>query len=141
MFHITKSQGSYIDSRTGRLTSRGNKAMEKMYNIQVPSKEGEGATELTPKKIRECPPKCILFCAMANPNNKEYKISQTTIYSSTCLVSLCIKKKGNRSASCFEIFHQIKDLSCLKGKTDNATATPVNLCSSRKREAGEKCKK
>jgi hypothetical protein len=112
-----------------------------MYNIQVLSKEDEDATALTPKKIRKCPPKCIVCCAMANPKDKDYKITQTMIYCSTCLVSLCIKKKGNRKASCFEIFHQIKDLSCLKGKTDNATATPVNLCSSRKREAGEKCKK
>jgi hypothetical protein len=73
LFHIPKSQGSYINSRTGRLTLCGNKAKEKMCNIQVPSKEGEDATELTAKKIRKCPPKCILCCAMANPKGKEYK--------------------------------------------------------------------
>ena len=117
-FHIPKSQGSYIDSRMGRLTSCGNKVKEKMCSIQVPSKEGDDATEHTSKKIRKCPPQCILCCAMANPKDKEYKITQTKIYCSTCLVSLCIKKKGNRRASCFEIFHEIKDFPCLKGKTD-----------------------
>ncbi len=106
LFHIPKSQGSYIDSRTGRLTSSGNKAKEKMCS----AKEGEDATESTAKKIRKCPPKCILCCAMASKDDTDYKITQTTIYCSTCLVTLCIKKKGNRKASCFEIFHQIKDL-------------------------------
>ncbi len=138
LFHIPKSQGSYINSQTGRLTSCGSRAKEKLNDNTVASKVCVDATETTPKKIRKCPPKCLVCCAMANPKDKEYKITQTTIYCSTCLVSLCIKKKGSRRASCFEIFHQIKDLTALKGKLDNATETPVNLCPTRKRKASDK---
>jgi hypothetical protein len=133
LFHIPKSKGSYIDSRTGRLTSSGNKAKEKTTGDGTPLDNG--------KKIRKCPPKCIVCCAMADPKDKEYKITQTTIYCSTCLVTLCIKKKGNRKSSCFEIFHQIGDLTSLKGKTDSTSPTPVNLSASRKRKAGSQIKK
>ena len=93
---------------------------------------------MTPKKIRKCPPKCIICCAMASKDDKDYKITQTTIYCSTCLVTLCIKKKGNRKASCFEIFHQIKDLESLKGKPDNGAEAPVNLCAQgREKQTGK----
>ena len=78
---------------------------------------------------------------MADPNDKENKITQTTIYCSTCLVTLCIKKKGNRKSSCFEIFHQIGDLMSLKGKTDSNSPTPVNLSASRKRKVVNQIKK
>jgi hypothetical protein len=54
---------------------------------------------------------------------------------------LCIKKKGNRKASCFEIFHKIPDLSSLKGKSDNKNTSTVNLGASTNRTAGEKRKK
>ena len=93
------------------------------------------------KKIRKCQPKSIVCYAMADPRDNEYKITQTTIYCSTCLVTLCIKKKGNWKMSCFEIFHQIRDLTSLKGKTDSSSSTPVNLCASRKRKAGDQIKK
>ena len=83
------------------------------------------------KKIQKCPPKCIVCCAMADPRDKEYKITQTTNYCSTCLVTLCIKKKGNRKLSCFEIFYQIGL------NTDSSSSTPVNLCASKKRKAGD----
>ena len=106
-----------MEKKTVRLTSNGHMAKEKNYN-QTQSNENEGSTEHTPKKIRKCPPKCIVCYAMADPKDKEYKITQTTVYCSTGLVTLCIKKKGNRKSSCFEIFHQIGDLTSLKGKTD-----------------------
>ena len=56
-------------------------------------------------------------------------------------VTLCIKKKGNRKSSCFEIFHQIGDLTSLKGKTDSNSPTPVNLSALRKRKVGSQIKK
>ena len=34
LFHIPKSKGSYIDSRTGRLTSSGNKAKERPLAVR-----------------------------------------------------------------------------------------------------------
>ena len=141
LFHIPKSHGSYIDSRTGRLTSSGKMAKEKLYPNQAQVHESEGSGELVPEKIRKCPPKCIVCCAIADPNDKEFRITQTTIYCPTCLVSLCIKKKGNRKASCFEIFHQIPNLSSLKGKSDNNNPSTVNLGASSNRTAGEKRKK
>jgi hypothetical protein len=53
LFHIPKSHGSYIDSRTGRLTSSGKKAKEKLYPNQAQVHESEGSVELVPKKIRK----------------------------------------------------------------------------------------
>ena len=46
LVHIPKSRGSYIDSRTGRLTSSGNKAKEKIYNVEAQSDENEGSAKL-----------------------------------------------------------------------------------------------
>ncbi len=110
LFHIPKSQGSYIDSRTGRLTSSGNKAKEKTSSNQKQLNKTKEFAGRMQKKIRKCPPKCIVCCAMADPRDKEYEITQTTIYCSTCHVTLCIKKKGNRKSSCFEICHKSETL-------------------------------
>jgi len=123
------------------LTSSGKKAKEKLYPNLGQVNESEVSAELVPKRIRNCPPKYIVCCAWADANDKEFKITQATIHCLTCLVSLCIKNKGNRNASCFEVFHQIPDLSSLKGKANNATSSPVNLRASTMRKAGEKCKK
>jgi hypothetical protein len=132
LFHLPKSHGSYIDSKTGRPTSIGKKAKEKLYQVQTEATEADISTEKVMKKIRKCPPRCVVCCAMADPKDKGYKITQTTLYCCTCLVSLCTKRKGNRRASCFEIFHQIQDLSCLRGKSSEAEE---NQGSSRKRKS------
>jgi hypothetical protein len=57
--------------------------------------------------------------AIADPNDKDAKISQTTTYCSTCLVPLCNKKIGNRKTTCFERLHQLNDLSQLMCKKDS----------------------
>jgi hypothetical protein len=135
LFHLPKSHGSYIDSKTGRPTTIGKKAKEKLYQVQGGSSDTQGGSEQVMKKIRKCPPRCVVCCAMANPKDKSYKITQTTLYCCTCLVSLCTKKKGQRRASCFEIFHQIQDLSCLREKPGEAEE---NMGSSRKRKSSNK---
>ena len=114
-----------MEKRTVRLTSNGHMAKEKNYN-QTKSNENEGFAEHTPKKICKCPPTCILCCATADLNDKYSKITQKTICCSMCLVALCIKKKGKRKSSCFEIFHQIRDLSSLKGKKASSTSTQLH---------------
>jgi hypothetical protein len=134
LFHIPKSTGSYVDSRTGRLTANGKRAKEK----QVPAKGDNDDEDDSPgpmaRKIRNCPPKCIVCCAIADPKDKNTKISQTTIHCSLCLVALCIKKKGNRKASCFEIFHQIDDLNRLRGRVETTSDATVEESLSKKRK-------
>ena len=137
-FHIPKSHGSYIDSRTGRATASGARAKEKVRQELELSNESDKSPEPIMKKIRKCPPKCVVCCAVADPKDKEFKITQTTIYCSTCLVSLCLKKKGHRRASCFEIFHQIRDLSKLKGTQDGGSPSEGNTGSSKKRKQSSK---
>ena len=135
LFHIPKSHGSYIDSRTSRVTTSGTRAKEKVPKEHDLSKESDNSPEPTVQKIRKCPPKCVVCCAIADPKDKEFKITQTTIYCSTCQVSLCLKKKGHRRASCFEIFHQIRDLTYLRGIPEESEA---NTGSSKKRKASSK---
>jgi hypothetical protein len=139
LFHIPKSQGSYIDSRTGRATTIGGKAKEKVHNEEAEqAKDSDNSPDKIVKKVRKCPPKCVVCCAIADPQDKEFKITQTTIHCSTCLVTLCLKKKGNRRTSCFEIFHQISDLSKLKGTPDSSSPAEMNTGSSKKRKASSK---
>lgn len=85
-------------------------------------------------KLKATPPGASAS-VVADPKDKEFKITQTTIYCSTCQVSLCLKKKGRRRASCFEIFHQISDLKYLKGMPDGSEG---NTGSSKKRKASSK---
>jgi hypothetical protein len=126
LFHIPKSHGSYIDSRTGRATASGARAKEKVCQEQELSKESDKSPEPIMKKIRKCPPKCVVCCAVADPKDKEFKITQTTIYCSTCLVSLCLK------------IHQIRDLSKLKGTQDGGSPSEGNTGSSKKRKQSSK---
>jgi hypothetical protein len=134
LFHLPKSHGSYIDSKTGRVTADRTRARERIPKELEELKE-DNSPDPTSKKIRKCPPKCVVCCAIADPKDKEFKITQTTIYCSTCQVSLCLKKKGRRRASCFEIFHQISDLKYLKGMPDGSEG---NTGSSKKRKASSK---
>jgi hypothetical protein len=97
LFHVPHSVGSYVDAKTGRRTSNGKNA-----------KQNETVT-----KIRRCGPHCILCVAIADPDNKDAKISQTTMICLTCLVPLCNKKIRNRTTTCFERFHQVSNLSQL----------------------------
>jgi hypothetical protein len=136
LFHIPKSLGSYIDTRTGRPTSSGKRAKEKNISSQENMEESGQSSQHTVRKIRKCPPKCVVCCALADPKDKDSKITQTTIFCSTCLVSLCIKKKANRRSSCFEIFHQVGDLSYLKSRQERMSGdSGGRSSSSRKRKA------
>jgi hypothetical protein len=112
-----------------------------MYPVQEESAEIEDSTDHVSKKVTKCPLKCVVCYAMANPKDKEFKMNQMTIHCSMCLVALCIKKKGNRKSSCFEIFHQINDLRYLRGKSESSTKAPVNLCTLRTRKATGRQKK
>jgi hypothetical protein len=138
LFHIPKSHGSYIDSKTGRATASGARAKEKVHQDQEQSNESDKSPDQVAKKIRKCPPKCVVCCAVADPKDKEFKITQTTIHCSTCLVTLCLKKKGHRRATCFEIFHQISDLSKLKATQDGGSPSEGNTGSSKKRKQSSK---
>ena len=88
LFHVPHSIGSYVDAKTGKRTSNGENA-----------KQNENVT-----KIRRCGPRCILCVAIADPDDKDAKISRTTMICLTCLVPLCNKKIGNRKTTCFERF-------------------------------------
>ena len=103
LFHIPKSHGSYIDSKTGRPTSIGKKAKEKLFQVQGETKETEGSMDQVLKKIRRCPSRCVVYCATADPKDKGYKITQTTLYCCTCLVSLCTKKKETEGLHALKI--------------------------------------
>ncbi len=105
-----------MEARTGRVTADGSKAKEKMYPSRSDGNDELEATPCRMKKIRKCPPRCIVCCATADGKNKDIKIRQTTMYCSTCLVYLCVRKIGNRRTTCFERFHHIQHLSDLKSK-------------------------
>jgi hypothetical protein len=107
---MPRSDGCYVNAKTGRRTKRGDKARQKT----VAQSEEEEADEGTVAKIRRCPPRCIVCCATKDPNDGDSKIAKTTIYCSICLVHLCTRKPDNRQTTCFERFHQIHDLSDLK---------------------------
>ncbi len=93
LFHIPKSHGSYVDCRTGRLTASGRRAKEKLFPAWGEVGDDDESPDQAARKIRKCPPKCVVCCAIADPKGKDMKISQTTIHCSLCLVALCITKK------------------------------------------------
>ena len=93
LFHIPKSHGSYVDCRTGRLTTSGRRAKEKLFPARREAGNDDESPDQVARKIRKCPPKCVVCCAIADPKDKDTKISQTTIHCSLCLVALCIKKR------------------------------------------------
>ena len=97
LFHVPHSVGSYVDAKTGKTTCNEKNA-----------KQNE-----TVSKIRRCGPRCIVCVAIADPDDNEAKISQTTTICSTCFVPLCKKKIGSRKTTCFERLHEVSDLSKL----------------------------
>lgn len=114
--HLPKSIGCYVDATNGMLTPSGKNAKERVKSSEEEEAAAARAADTQkkkPRKVRKCPPRCVICCAIADPQNKESKISQTTIYCSTCLVHLCTKKIGNRKTTCFERFHQLPDLTQL----------------------------
>jgi hypothetical protein len=133
LFHYPKSHGSYVDAKTGRRTIRGCKAKERIAstNENADSEDDSGA-KLT--KIRKCPPRCIVCCAINDRKSKDTKITQTTIHCSICLVSLCTKRIANRKTTCFERFHQIQDLSDLQG---NKSPPSAKTSASKKRKTAD----
>ena len=110
-----KSHGSYVNARTGRITIRGAKPKEGVVASNEKAHGKEALTGGKVAKVRNCPPRCIVCCAMNNP----------------CLLSLCTKRIGNRKTTCFECFHQIQDLSDLQGNRD-ASATKTSSWKKRK---------
>ena len=132
LLHLPKSHGSYVNARTGRRTIRGAKAKERVVPTNEKAPGNDASTDGKFTKVRKCPPRCIVCCAINDPKNKDSKITQTTIHCSICLVSLCTKRIGNRKTTCFKRFHQIQDLSELQGyKEVSATKTSA----SKKRKA------
>eukprot|EP00804_Cyclotella_cryptica_P022158 CCRYP_011619-RA/>CCRYP_011619-RA protein AED:0.03 eAED:0.03 QI:428/1/1/1/0/0/2/125/265 len=132
--HLPKSIGSYVDAKDGRLTPSGKNARERAKSSEQQA-EGVDNQEKKAVKVRKCPPRCIVCCAIADPRNKETKISQTTIYCSTCLVHLCTKQIGNRKTTCFERFHRLPDLSQLS-RDKNINVGPSTPNGKRKRSEG-----
>ena len=110
LFHIPRSDGSYVNAKTGRRTKNGNRARQKIVGQSGEEEAHEGMVA----KVRRCPPRCIICCATNDPKNEDSRIAKTTIYCSVCLVHLCTRRPDNRQTTCFERFHQIQDLSDLK---------------------------
>ena len=89
LFHIPKSDGSYVGARSGTRTRRGDKAKEKVITHNENAACDDDVGEVMVANVRRCPPRCIVCCAINDPRNKDTKITKTTIYFSVCLVSLC----------------------------------------------------
>jgi hypothetical protein len=120
LFHIPKSHGSYVDARTIRKTIRGSKAKERAVSSSDQGGDNENTRQGQLTKIRKCPPRCIVCCAVSDPKKEASKMTNTTIYCSTCLVSLCTKWIGNRKTTFFELFHQIPNTSDLHEHRDSS---------------------
>jgi hypothetical protein len=73
-------------------------------------KEGDEQKMMSVSIVRRSGHCWILSVDIADPDNKDAKISQTTTICSTFLVPLCNKKIGIRKTTCFEIFHQVSNL-------------------------------
>ena len=131
LFHLPKSHGSYVDARAGRRTIRGTKEKERVVASNEKASGNNALMDGKVTKVRKCPPRCIVCCAINDPKNKDSKITQTTIHCSICLVSLCTKRIGNRKTTCFECFHQIQDLSEIQGNKD-LSATKLSASKKRK---------
>ena len=124
LFHLPKSHGSYVDAQIGRKTIRGTKAKERGMSSNEKANGNDASSDGKVTKARKCPPRCIICCAVSDPKDKGLKITQMTLYCSICLISLCTKMIGNRRTTCFEQFHQIRDLSNLiRHKDYSATKT------------------
>ena len=76
MFHLPKSQGSYVYARTGRVTSNGSKAKEKMYPLNSNGDEDAESTQGKLKKVCKCPLRCIICCATSAPKTKISKLGR-----------------------------------------------------------------
>ena len=123
--------GSYVDTRTGRITIRCAKAKEGVVASNEKAHGNEALTGGKVAKVRKCPPRCIVCCAINDPKNKDSKITQTTIHCSICLVGLCTKMIGNRKTTCFEHFHHIQVMLELQGNRDSS-ATKTSASKKRK---------
>ena len=86
-----------------------------------------------------CGPCCIICVAIADPDDKDANISQTTMICSTCLVPLCNKKIGNRMTTCFERFHQVSNLLQLVCEKNSPSGD--GRCSGKKRKHASNNKK
>ncbi len=70
MFHIPKSHGSYVDARTSRRTIGGANAKKRSVSSSDQGCDIENAIQGQITKIRKCPPRCIVCCAVSDPKNK-----------------------------------------------------------------------
>ena len=75
LFHLAKSHGSYVDARTGRRTIRGAKAKERIVASKEKAHGNEALTGGKVAKVRKCPPRCIVCCAINDPKIKDSKIT------------------------------------------------------------------
>ena len=66
LFHIPKSHGSYADGRTGRRTIRGADAKERPISSSDQGCDNENVIQGQPTKIRKCPPRCSVCCAVSD---------------------------------------------------------------------------
>ena len=66
LFHILKSDGSYVHARTGRRTKIGDNARQK----SVGRSEEDEADKGMVAKVRRCPPRCIVCCATNDPKKE-----------------------------------------------------------------------
>ena len=75
LFLVPKSHGSYVDARTGRRTIRGAKAKERVMSSNEKSIVSDASNDGKLTKVRKCPPRCIVCCAVSDPKNKSSKIT------------------------------------------------------------------
>jgi hypothetical protein len=72
LFHIPKSDGSYVHARTGRRTKIGDNARQK----SVGRSEEDEADKGMVAKVRRCPPRCIVCCVTNDPKKEMPKLQR-----------------------------------------------------------------
>ncbi len=67
--------GSYVDERIGRRTIRDKKAKERVVASNEKAHGNEALTGGKVAKVRKCPLRCIVCCAINDTKNKDSKIT------------------------------------------------------------------
>ena len=113
--HSALSLGSY---KSGDKSGKQGSSTKRAHS-DIASGDEEDAR---PSKSRKSAPRCVVCAALASTSKADpNKIAQSVWYCQTCQVHLCMNVKTGKKVSCFDRFHNTKNLS---GILKNAKTTP-----------------
>ena len=137
LFYIPKSQGSYNEKKTGRLTSNGNMAKEKNYvkHSQMTMKVLLNKHQRKFISVHQNASFVVQQMIWAIKNQRSYR--QLCIV--LCVLRPCVSRRREKGSYCAFRF-SIKSETSLAWKKATSTSTQLNLCGSRKRKVEEKGK-